>query len=262
MYTRKKHKKKNKKNKKNQRHAGVFSLPRGTTRKSQQRISKSHIRSRDSTLYYEAIKQLADFADSRNVPFTADDHKMKEDIWGCKLITIPDSGGPSQARKRRKSGVLSSFSDEICGTSATGDHIYGLRELPNIIGSNSPWNLIPCTHSENVSWKKVTINLPGRHPYIKNIVADTFSPQEIEALSKVNTGSFDSDYNRYIKFITWKNYVDSRGAKMFYIGRQKFEKYINKTIIACLNSINLEIEQYFKHLERGDSPMSAKYFSV
>lgn len=59
-----------------------------------------------------------------------------------------------------------------------GDHIYGIRErvsTDGIVGSNTKWNMISCTSSENSGencWKKVK-------SLKKNIVYDTFTKEEI-----------------------------------------------------------------------------------
>ena len=113
---------------------------------------KSYLQARDSTLLKDAGLTLVDYYDKKNnIPFTEADKKMKENIWGCKKVEKLPTGS---SKHSKISAVKSALSDNICSLSAVGDHIYGIREINNVLGSNSEWNLIPCIHAENVSWKK------------------------------------------------------------------------------------------------------------
>ena len=217
------------------------------SRKHIEATKKSHLQARDSTLLKDAGLTLVDYYDKHfNLSFTDVDAEEKQKIWGCCKIEKQEN--KSTSKKQKILGVKSALSNAICSTSAVGDHIYGIREINGILGSNSQWNLIPCIHSENVSWKTVLVD--GK---TKNIVEDIFTPDEINNLSKEkiqlnlssnNSIEIDSDYDRYTKFITWKKYVESRGAKMFYNGRDEFEKNIKKLIKKYLKDLDKNIAKY------------------
>jgi hypothetical protein len=224
------------------------------SRKHIEATKKSHLQARDSTLLKDAGLTLVDYYDKHfNIQFTPADAEEKQKIWGCCKIEKEENKSSS---KKKILGVKSALSNAICSTSAVGDHIYGIREINGILGSNSQWNLIPCIHSENVSWKTVLVN--GK---TKNIVEDLFTPDEINNLSKEkiilnlssnNSIEIDSDYDRYMKFIKWKNYVESRGARMFYNGRDEFEKNIKKLIKKYLKDIDKNIAKYISYINGNE----------
>ena len=220
------------------------------TRKHIAATKKSYLQARDSTLLKDAGLTLVDYYDKKkNIPFTEDDKKMKENIWGCKKV---ENQSATPSKRIKISAIKSALSDNICSLSAVGDHIYGIREINNVLGSNSEWNLIPCTHAENVSWKTVTVN--GKS---KNIITDKFTDEEIKNLDKnkitVGTVTIDSDYDRFTKFKKWEIYVTGRGAKMFYYGRNNFEKNMKKLIHKCLKDLDKNINNYIKNLAINQS---------
>ena len=148
---------------------------------------KSHIMSRLSTLLNSKIKDKINKLDNKYQPsFLQCDRKMKEKIFGY------------EGKKSFISGYY------CCGI---GDHIFGIRELiktQGIAGSNSQWNLIPVTHSENVSYKRAEIKEKKR-----NLAFETLTSDEILQLSS-------NQKDIYIKIKNWKKYVKSRNARMFY----------------------------------------------
>lgn len=171
---------------------------------------KNNIITRLSTLQYEAIKDYIDKNyESKQPAFTEHDKLEKIKIWGCNKGT-------------------SSFSETICDITK-GDHIYGIREglkKNGFIGSNSLWNMIPCTHNENTSWKKI-----GN----KNLVYDNFTAEEItkfDALTK----------EKYDKLEAWKTYCKSRKAKLYWINGIQINTLVTNIILPILESLNTQIQ--------------------
>ena len=132
--------------------------------------------------------------------FTKEDEKQKMEIWGYK------SG-------------QSAFSDV---KEEANDHIYGKREgIKNydVSGSDTPWNLIPCTSSENSGnnlWKKI----PNSK---KNLVYDfeNFTAEEIQKFD-------ENTYTKYNKLKRWIEYCKERGAVLCYYGVQEIDNKIKK----------------------------------
>jgi hypothetical protein len=200
---------------------------RSTSRKSLNRMKKSIMRAREGTILYEAVKMIADKYDNSFQPeFTANDKFAKSSIWN-----IRDVKGTNK--------ITSALSDEHVSASATGDHIYGMREIDNKFGSNSEWNLIPCTQAENVSWKKVRIQSrkSGEPDKQVNLVTHTFSEDEKESLDTRTRSNLE-------KFNRWKAYVKERNATMFYDGRTKFEKYLKYHVFAMLDKLTKLVDDY------------------
>lgn len=160
---------------------------------------KCPIRSRSSTMAAETCKKIAYVLDDKHtIPFTEEDRAMKKKIW------------------EYKSGA-SAINNEQEANPKKGDHIWGLNEAPFIemngikykrIGSDSDWNRIPCTHKENVAWKRIK-NIDG----IKNIVYDF---DTIDANQEIQDRMNDDSRGYFRKYKLWKEYCDSRGAKMFH----------------------------------------------
>lgn len=170
---------------------------------------KSLIASRDSTMFYEGIKDYVNTHYEINQPeFTPEDQNKKEEIWLCR-------------------GGTSCFSDIKCDKNK-GDHIYGVRERikEGIIGSNSKWNMIPCTHNENLNWKK--------GPLDKNLVYDTFTKEEIDKFT-------DKQKDYYKRLQDWKKYCKERGAKLYWINGKEINKLVAMVISPLLQQMNTEI---------------------
>lgn len=142
--------------------------------------------------------------------FTKEDEKQKMEIWGYK---------PGQ----------SAFSDV---KAEANDHIYGKREGIkdyDVSGSDTPWNLIPCTTSENSGnelWKKI----PNSK---KNLVYDfnNFTSEEIEKFD-------ENTRNKYYKLKRWIEYCNGRGAELCYYGVQEIDNKIKKHLEKQANETN------------------------
>ena len=202
---------------------------------------KSQVMARLSTLQYEAVK---DYVNSRyeitQPEFTVQHRNKKKQIWGIKTL---DNGKTSSA--------FSKYEVDI----KKGDHIFGMREglkTHNVLGSNSEWNLVPCTQKENVSWKK--IKLIPRNEYSeekykkltlrqvvnllsKNLVYDEFSQEEIELFNP-------ETYSKYTKLQTWIAYCDSVGAKLRWINGVQINNLVTQEILKKL----LELDTSLKSL--------------
>ena len=204
-------------------------VTRKKSKKTIHRMKRSVIRARESTLLYEAVKMIADKYDNNELiqpKFTENDKSNKSLIWNIKKVEGTNK-------------ITSALSDEQVSDSATGDHIYGMREIDDILGSNSEWNLIPCTQTENVSWKKVTIKSTNSDEPDKqvNIVTHNFSEDEIKSLDTKTKKNLE-------KLNEWKTYVKSRGANMYYKGRTKFEKYLKYHVFVMLNKLSKLVDEY------------------
>ena len=177
---------------------------------------KSHIEGRKTTMMNAAIKDYTNNNYEINQPdFNKEDEKKKQEIWNYQF-------------------GKSCFSNKNSGKNK-GDHIYGIREnyeIGDIIGSDSHWNMIPCTHSENVSWKILkSLN--------KNLVYDTFTEEEIEQFTREQLDSYN-------KLKQWKDYCKSRGAKLYWTnGRQ-----INKMCETIIEPHIKELDEKLKALPR------------
>tara|TARA_Y100000389_G_scaffold106227_1_gene103157 strand:- start:469 stop:1260 length:792 start_codon:yes stop_codon:yes gene_type:complete len=162
---------------------------------------KSHIQMRETTQMNATIKDYINNNYEINQPdFNKEDEAKKQEIWEYQ-------------------DGKSSFSDNRCGKNK-GDHIYGIREnyeIGDIIGSDSPWNKIPCTHSENVSWKKLK-------SLKKNLVYDTFTEEEIEQFTREQLDSYN-------KLKQWKDYCKSRGAKLYWTNGREINKLCESIVV-------------------------------
>lgn len=177
----------------------------------------SSIKKRISTMQSASMKLHLKNLDINQPEFTKEDEKKKEEVWNYK------SG-------------YSAFSNSKC-KSNKGDHIYGIRENINksgISGSNTPWNLIPCTPDENsgtACWKKI----PNSK---KNLVYDfdNFTPDEIK--------NFDENTKiKYNKLKKWKEYCEERRAVLFYKDQQEIDKKIKKLCEETMNILENEVNK-------------------
>ena len=175
---------------------------------------KTNIEGRLTTLQYEAIKDYINKYYEINQPaFTIQDQKKKEEIWNCSL-------------------GKSCFSSAYCKKDK-GDHIYGIREDLNNggkIGSDSLWNMVPCTQKENVSWK---LNYNG-----KNLVYD------YELLTDDDYDKFtDAQKENFEKLIAWKEYCDEKGAKLYWINGREINKAVTDIVTPLLREMNRQIQE-------------------
>ena len=175
------------------------------------KVKTTNITQRISTQQAAGIGDYIQKNKDINQPnFTKEDEKQKREIWGYQ------SG-------------QSAFSD---AKEEANDHIYGKREgIKNydVSGSDTPWNLIPCTTSENSGnklWKKI----PNSK---KNLVYDfkNFTLEEIE--------NFDENTrNKYYKLKRWIEYCDARGAVLCYYGVREIDNKIKKHFEKQANETN------------------------
>lgn len=187
---------------------------------------KNNISGRLSTLQYEAIKDYINKNYEINQPkFEEKDKKAKIEIWEL------------EKEKKNKNGEIEKYySSAFCDDKNNinkGDHIFGIREglkIIGVIGSDSLWNMVPCTQKENVSWKNIKV-----HEKNKNLVYDNFTQEEID--------SFDEDtLIKYNKLNKWKKYCNERGAKLFWINGIEINKIITQEINPILSLLNQKLE--------------------
>ena len=175
--------------------------------------NKSRLECRLTTLQNAALKDYINkYYEIKQPKFTMYDENKKIEIWGCK-------------------DGKSCFSNEKASITR-GDHIFGIREGVkdyNIIGSDSYWNMIPCTHAENVSWKKC-------ESIKKNLVYnfDNITKEDFEKLS-------DNEKDKYNKLKKWKEYCKERGAKLYWENGKKIDKDIQEIIIKNLSKLMEEV---------------------
>ena len=174
--------------------------------KNNSRISS--VLNRESTMINAMVKDYINEKLEINQPkYTEQDEEKKMEIWGYKK-------------------GLSVFSQAKCNPNK-GDHIYGIREAiqsNEIWGSDSKWNMIPCTHNENVSWKKIN----G-----KNLVYDEFTEEEFKMFSY-------EQKNNYTKLQNWKKYVESRAAKMYYTNAKIIDEKLFEIVRESLAIMNIK----------------------
>lgn len=196
------------------------------------RQKKSNLETRLTTLQYEAVKDyIGRYFEITQPEFTEDDQNEKIKIWGCK-------------------DGQSCFSIDKCSITK-GDHIYGIREgikIYDIIGSNSLWNIIPCTHKENVSWKKSIMNKIN-----KNLVYD-FDEISEEDLKKLS----ESEIEKYNKLKEWKEYCKTRGANLYWKNGIKIDRSIEEIVKKNLYKLIEEFNSLEKISQELDEKMSDK----
>lgn len=189
-------------------------------------IKKNNLLARLTTLQYECIKDYINTNYEIDQPeFEEKDKEAKKKIWNL-----------TKEKKDKDGNIItynsSAFSD-ISGDINKGDHIYGIREglkKTGFIGSNSQWNMIPCTQKENVSWKIVEIN-----GIKKNLVYDEFTADEESMFD-------DETKEKYDKLKNWRKYCESRGAKLYWKNGIEINKIITQEIDPILNELNEKIK--------------------
>jgi len=149
--------------------------------------SRSYTINRLHTMTYSCLKDDLKEIEINQPKFTTIDRQKKEEIFGY-------------------SGKKSFISGNIC--KGIGDHIYGIREGlhdgHDWVGSNTQWNIVPLTQSENKNYKRVTID-----NRIINLAYDILTEEDIKKLP-------EDKKVIYNKLKSWKSYVNSRGAKMYW----------------------------------------------
>lgn len=162
----------------------------------------TNVMKRKSTLAYEKMKDVVDLKDIDQPIYTPEDDAKKQKIFGYI-------------------NGQSAFSNKKVNPNK-GDHMYGIRErvsIDGIVGSNTKWNMISCSSSENSgedSWKKVKF-------LNKNIVYDNFTEEEISNFDPITK-------ENYKKFSEWKKYAESRGALLFYTNMKNIDEEIQKKV--------------------------------
>ena len=173
---------------------------------------QTEIMKRLSTMINAARLDEANIEDKKNnIPFTQQDEEEKSKIFDIKK------------------GY--SFINKDILAKGIGDHIYGINESKDkkILGSNTKWNLLPCCHEENVSYKKIN----G-----KNMITDELSQEDI---SKMQLDPIKMDI--YNKIKKWEKYVEERGACMFHIITQERVDEIIKVVEKGLKSIETQLNR-------------------
>lgn len=174
------------------------------------KTKQNNIIQRVSTSKYDMIKDIVDSMDTNQPPFTEDDLKKHSEIWGYRILD--------------KGKCTSVFSNEIFKIGIGGDHVADVRasiQEFDIMGSNSRWNLIPCSHKENVSWKRFTVK--GKKS-ITNILLLSDSQRAELDLPKDKLEFVD-------KFKKWEAYCLTRGAKMYYTGARKYDAEVHAVAV-------------------------------
>lgn len=169
-----------------------------------------------------------------------------------KLISIildvifnPEFDDSAQAKKEEiweYSKGKSAINPENDAEYKKGDHIWGINEVPlddkndiKVIGSDSAWNMLPCIHVENINWKKITIE---GYDHIKNIVSDfhKITPEIFELMEP-------EKQKYYNKYKMWKEYCDSRNARMYYTIPAKALETVNAIAVELLDEWTIRIRQ-------------------
>lgn len=172
-------------------------------------------------------------------------------------MDIPKYDDAAEKKKQEIFGYVkgkSAINNEHDAKHNGGDHMFGTNEAPydyvngfKPVGSNSQWNMLPCTQSENVNWK--ILKIPG-YPQIKNIVYDydKITP-EIYALMSLEKRNY------YDKFKLWSEYCNSRKAEMYHkISKEIYDYGINSTK-NHLNALNTEIIEKYRKIKDADAKM-------
>ena len=175
------------------------------------KVKTTNITKRISTQQAAGIRDFIKKNKDINQPnFTKEDEKQKREIWEYKVGQSAFSDAKEEAK----------------------DHIWGKREgIKNydVSGSDTPWNTIPVTNSENSGtecWKKI----PNCK---KNLVYDfyNFTLEEIE--------NFDENTrNKYYKLKRWIEYCDKRSAVLCYYGMKEIDNTIKKHFEKQANETN------------------------
>ena len=177
-------------------------------------MKKTNVMKRKTTLAYEKMKDIVDLKDINQPIYTPEDDKKKQKIFGYV------NGESAFSNKRVNPNK--------------GDHIYGIRERvtrDGIVGSNTKWNMISCSSSENSGkdcWKKVK-------PLNKNIVYDNFTEEEILTFDSITK-------EKYQKFLQWKKYAESRGASLFYTNMKEIDEKIQNKVEKYLTMLDNDNE--------------------
>lgn len=170
----------------------------------------SRTKNRLSTTLSAAAGDVGEYFDKANdVEYTEKDELKKQEIFNYKPGYSAFSNNARQC----------------------DDHMFGKREglqKYNMLGSQSKFNIIPCTHAENSSngcWK----NIPGSN---KNIVYDinNFTEEEIE--------NFDENTKVKISQVkAWIAYCKQRGAVLYYSDLKKADNERREIFGICHESM-------------------------
>lgn len=195
------------------------------SKKRKPKAIKKPIKRRKSTMVNVSLKEKSTILDAMfNPEFDHAAQAKKEEIWGYSKGK--SAINPKNDAKYKK-----------------GDHIWGINEVPlddkngiKLIGSDTAWNMLPCTHVENINWKKITIE---GYDDIKNIVYDfhKITPEIFELIKEPEKQKY---YNRYKM---WKEYCDSRNARMYYTIPAKALDMVNAIAVELLDEWTIRIRQ-------------------
>ena len=151
---------------------------------------KSNLLQRYTDTLYCLTKDVINVYDKlKNPEYTKTDQLKKEEIFEVESSKECFITG-------MKSGV------------GAGDHLFEIRGYVNetgMHGSNSKWNLVPVTLSENRGYKKFMFD-----DGVKNIGYQTLSKEEYKKCTQ-------KQKTIYNKIQRWKAYVKKRGARISFI---------------------------------------------
>jgi len=168
---------------------------------------KSYVCVRKSTLQHAVYRDyVTRQCDVSQPKFDAEAEKKKQEIWGYVK-------------------GHSAFGESKCRWDG-GDHIYGVRENPGKISTDTLWGKIPCTHEQNVSWKRY-IKSDGSKGKLTDDVIDETSLHEKE---RINLD----------KLRAWAKYCEERGATLSYPVCPELEKKWEEIIIRGLSTIDAD----------------------
>ena len=183
-------------------------------KKKPKKSKTTNVMGRKSTMINAMLQDEVDDMDKDNPIYDDAAEKKKQEIFGYV---------------KGKSAINNEHDAKHNG----GDHMHGTNEAPydyvngnKPAGSNSQWNMIPCTQRENVTWKKIKIS---GYPQIKNIVYDfdKITPEIYALMSPEKKKNYD-------KFKSWSEYCNSRKAKMYHeISKERYEKFIKDAERGC-----------------------------
>lgn len=182
---------------------------------------KSHIERRLKDAEYYQILDVVDKLERDNIPFTDEDKKKKQEIFG-----VPDM----------KTCLITGQ-----GNVQKGDHIYAVREyykVTNCYGGNSEWNTAPVTSSKNKGYK--VFNHLKDFGWKKDIGYQTLTDEEFSQCT-------EQEKMIYTKIKSWKDYAKSRGAKICWKLSERTDRELRE--IAHRNQLQLHLETQAVEIE-------------
>jgi len=165
----------------------------------------SYVYNRKTTLQYEVyrdhIRRVGDISQPK---FDSEAENKKQEIWGYEK-------------------GYSAFSRNKCNSNR-GDHIYGIREHLGKISTDTLWGKIPCTHGENISWKRYTKSDGSIGKLTDNVIDESaLQPREQENLGKLRK---------------WSEYCKQRNVTLAYDICPELEQEWSEIICQKLSEID------------------------